>query len=249
VLNEGQEYSLDFKWPGITETLCLFFQPGFIECATHTFSTPITKQLDDLDPPRGRFEICECLYSRSGRISTLLRQLHNGVTTGQGTSWLEDCFYDVAEAIVELQAKVVRSTEQVPALRAGTRKELYRRLHQGRDYLNSCYDSRVTVASAARAAKLSPAHFHRQFKNLFHQTPMQFLQDRRLAAARRLLTNTDVPITNVCFLVGFESLGSFCSLFRKRLGCAPSTYRKLQNAKISSPEEVLDSKARENAPE
>jgi AraC family transcriptional regulator len=93
--------------------------------------------------------------------------------------------------------------------------------------LSSCYDSHVTVASAARAARLSPAHFHRQFRTLFGQTPMQFLQERRLAAARRLLISTDEPVTTICFLVGLESLGSFSSLFRRRFGRSPSRYRKL----------------------
>ena len=60
---------------------------------------------------------------------------------------------------------------------------------------------------------------------LFSQTPMQFLQERRLAAACRFLTTTDEPITNVCLSVGLESLGSFCWLFRKRFGCSPGQYR------------------------
>jgi AraC-like DNA-binding protein len=83
------------------------------------------------------------------------------------------------------------------------------------------------VADAARAAKLSPAHFHRQFKVLFRQTPMQYLQDRRLEMARRLLIGTDEPVTSVCLLVGFESLGSFSTLFHRRFNCSPNRYRKL----------------------
>ena len=78
---------------------------------------------------------------------------------------------------------------------------------------------------AAKAAHLSPYHFHRMFKLAFQQTPMQFLQERRLAAARRLLVATDQPITAICFAVGFESLGSFSWLFRKRFALSPSQFR------------------------
>jgi AraC family transcriptional regulator len=229
ILNDGQEYSLDFKWPEVTETLCLFFQPGFMENVSHCLSASTSKQLDDFDAAARGVEFCECLCPRSGRLGGLLRQLHAGVNAGRAVgTWLEDQFYELAESVVQLNANVPRSIENVAALRIGTREELYRRLHRGRDYLSSCYDAPVTVASAARAAKLSPAHFHRHFKALFHQTPMQFLQARRLAAACRLLVSTDQPITNICLLVGFESLSSFSSLFRKRFGISPSQYRKLQ---------------------
>jgi AraC-like DNA-binding protein len=78
---------------------------------------------------------------------------------------------------------------------------------------------------AAKAARLSPYHFHRMFKLAFGQTPMQFLQECRLAAARRLLVATDQSVTLICFAVGFESLGSFSWLFRKRFGLSPRRFR------------------------
>ena len=105
------------------------------------------------------------------------------------------------------------------------REELYRRLHQGRDFISSCFTQPITVALAAKAAHLSPYHFHRMFKDVFGQTPMQLLQERRLTMAKRLLCNTNETVTQICFAVGFESLGSFSWLFRKRFGCSPSDFR------------------------
>jgi AraC family transcriptional regulator len=160
ILNEGQEYALDFQWPGVTETLCPFFQPGFLEHVSQSLRTPIARQLDDIDcAPRG-VGFHEHLYPRSGRLGRLLSHIHDAVRAGIANgSWLEDCFYELGEAVVELNRKVSRSVESVTAVRSSTREELYRRLYRGRDYLSSCYDSPVTVASAARAARLSPAHF------------------------------------------------------------------------------------------
>ena len=63
------------------------------------------------------------------------------------------------------------------------------------------------------------------FKQAFGQTPMQFLQARRLDEARRLLSGTDQPVTAICLAVGFESLGSFSWLFRKRFGLSPRQFR------------------------
>jgi AraC family transcriptional regulator len=227
ILNEGQEYSLEFQWPAPTETLCPFFQPGFLEQTSYCLTTPVSKQLDQLDAPTCSAGFCERLYPRTGPVAVLLDELHRGVRAGRATAfWLEDRFHELAAALVQLQANASREMDDLSALRPATRQELYRRLHRGRDYLSSCYASPVTVTSAAKAASLSPAHFHRQFKALFRQTPMQFLQERRLAAARRLLTSTDEPVTTVCLMVGLESLGSFCSLFHRRFGCSPSRYRQ-----------------------
>src|SRR5262245_61536754 len=54
ILNAGQQYSLEFQWPAPTETLCPFFQPGFLEHVSYCLTAPLTKQLDEIDsPPRG----------------------------------------------------------------------------------------------------------------------------------------------------------------------------------------------------
>jgi len=83
-------------------------------------------------------------------------------------------------------------------------------------------------------AALSPFHFQRMFKQAFGRTPMQVLQTARLEAARRLLAHTGDDITSICFAVGFESLGSFSWLFRRRFGISPRAFR--ENRRI---EEVL----------
>ena len=74
------------------------------------------------------------------------------------------------------------------------------------------------------------------FKLAFHQTPIQFLQECRLAAARRLLVATDEPVTSICLAVGFESLGSFSWLFRKRFGLSPRQFR-LQRGERGNPQD------------
>jgi AraC-like DNA-binding protein len=232
ILNEGQEYSLEFQWPSTTETLCPFFQPGFVEHVAFCRRTPVHQQLDDLDPMKSSLEFCERLYVRTGRVGKHLDELYAGIQAGHASAvWLEDRFHELAGALVELHGRVLREVDDVGAQRAATRQELYRRLYRGRDYLSSCYASPVTVASAARAARLSPAHFHRQFKALFRQTPMRFLQQTRLEAARKLLATTDEPVTTVCLMVGLESLGSFCSLFHRSFGRSPSDYRCNQRSR------------------
>jgi AraC-like DNA-binding protein len=226
ILNQGQEYSLEFQGPSTTETLCPFFQRGFVEHVADCLVTAPSRQLDEIAPRSPVTDFYEQLYPKSGRIASLLRRLHRGLRTSAVCNpWLEDQFYALAVALVGLRNNVREEVDQFPGRRPGTRAELYRRLHRGRDFLSSCYAERVSVAMAAKAAHLSPYHFHRMFKLAFRQTPMQFLQERRLAAARRLLVATDQPVTSICFAVGFESLGSFSWLFRKRFALSPSRFR------------------------
>ena len=83
----------------------------------------------------------------------------------------------------------------------------------------------VALRDAAAVARLSPFQFIRRFKALFGETPHQLRIAARIDRARRLLALTDRPVTDVCFDVGFSSLGSFSALFTRRVGRSPSAYR------------------------
>jgi AraC-like DNA-binding protein len=87
------------------------------------------------------------------------------------------------------------------------------------------YSQPLTVDDVAAAAGLSTFHFIREFRRAFGCTPGRYLRERRLTRARQLLAVTDLSVTEICFAVGFESLGSFCTLFRKSEGATPAAYR------------------------
>jgi AraC-like DNA-binding protein len=225
ILNDGQRYSLQFDSRAETETLCPFFQPGFLEQAIAGVSATDEHQLDDTELAAPALDFCERLYPKTGAVARALADLQAGVHAQQSAAWLEDRMYALARALAGLRLEARGEAEKFPGLRSGTRVELYRRLYRGRDFLFSCYDRPLTVAAAARVAGLSPFHFQRMFKLAFGHTPMQFLQQMRLEAARTMLVHTGDDITSVCMAVGFESLGSFSWLFRKRFGVSPRAFR------------------------
>ena len=78
----------------------------------------------------------------------------------------------------------------------------------------------------SRVAHVSPAHFSRQFRATFGETPHRYLQRRRVERAMELLRETDRPVTTICFDVGFNSLGTFSRTFRAVVGESPSAYRR-----------------------
>jgi AraC-like DNA-binding protein len=87
------------------------------------------------------------------------------------------------------------------------------------------YSEPLTIEEIARAAHLSTYHFIRAFRRAFGCTPGRYLRERRLTRARQLLATSDLPVTEVCFAVGFESLGSFCTLFRRSEGQTAAAFR------------------------
>ena len=104
--------------------------------------------------------------------------------------------------------------------------DTFRRLCRARDLLASDYQSVVNLERAAREACLSPFHFHRLFASAFGQTPHEFLTRLRMDRARHLLVSGEMSVTNVCFEVGYASLGSFSMKFRSLVGQAPTEYQR-----------------------
>jgi AraC-like DNA-binding protein len=101
-----------------------------------------------------------------------------------------------------------------------------RRLLRARDTIDRSYAEPLDVAALARVAHVSPAHFARQFRAVFGETPHRYLQRRRIERAMELLRDTDLPVTAVCLDVGFASLGSFSRTFAMVVGEPPSAYRE-----------------------
>src|SRR5918911_5295716 len=95
-----------------------------------------------------------------------------------------------------------------------------------RDKMDRSYGKPLDVAALARVALTSKAHFIRTFKETFGETPHRYLQRRRLERAMALLRETDLSVTEICFDVGFSSLGSFSRTFRDVIGVSPRAYRE-----------------------
>jgi AraC-like DNA-binding protein len=100
-----------------------------------------------------------------------------------------------------------------------------RHLVRARDLADARFADRLTVADMAAAAMLSPAHFSREFRKAFGETPHQYLLTRRLQRASELLRHTDWTVADICMRVGLESVGSFTSSFRRMFAMTPTEYR------------------------
>lgn len=98
-------------------------------------------------------------------------------------------------------------------------------LRRARDRADRDYAEPLDLETLAAEAGVSKYHFLRAFASVYGRTPVQYLSERRIERAQDLLRATNLTVTEVCHLVGFSSLGSFSSRFRRLVGCSPSEYQ------------------------
>jgi AraC-like DNA-binding protein len=101
---------------------------------------------------------------------------------------------------------------------------VYVHLRRAKDLIDREFAEPLDLPALAREAHASRAHFVRSFKTAFGETPHQYLVRRRVERAKELLRNTALPVTEVSLAVGFRSLGSFSTTFRRLVGESPSAY-------------------------
>ncbi len=107
-----------------------------------------------------------------------------------------------------------------------------RRLLRARDTMDRHFAEPLDVPALAAVAIMSSAHFIREFRRVFGETPHRYLQRRRVERAMFLLRTTDAPVGEICFAVGFTSIGTFGRTFTDIVGCSPSRYRAAADGAI-----------------
>lgn len=107
-------------------------------------------------------------------------------------------------------------------------------LRRARDLMDREYARPLDVASLARTALMSTAHFSRQFREAYGETPYAYLMTRRIERAKLLLRCGDLSVTEVCLEVGCTSLGSFSARFTELVGETPTAYRARDHSALMS---------------
>jgi AraC-like DNA-binding protein len=225
ILNDRHRYRLRFDSAALVTTFVLFFRRGLAEDVFRCRDTSSARLLDAPFAPAPPVEFIERLETRASPLFAFLERFRHDLSAGLTPEDAEDWFLRLSRQMAREHRALQRSAERLPAVRASTREELYRRVLRGRDFLLSQAGEGATLSEAARAACLSPYHFHRTFTQAFGETPHQALTRHRLERAAALL-NGGERVTQACLAAGFESLGSFSTLFRRYYGISPRGYRE-----------------------
>lgn len=105
--------------------------------------------------------------------------------------------------------------------------DIYQRIASAKVFIDENYHAGIDLEQVSRQAFLSRFHFHRLFTSIYKKTPHQYITQVRMEAAKVLLAKEGISITDVCTRIGFQSLGSFSTLFSKQSGYSPQYYRNI----------------------
>lgn len=232
ILNDRQPYEIHIASPTRVESFIVYFPRGWVEEVLESLTAHPEKLLDD---PECNSRCSAHFFERftphdrlvSPVLITLRRAHRSGTLPGL---WLEEELRHLLVRMLQAQDDALRESDALPARRAATREELWRRVNRGRDFIHARFDSAPTLGEIASTACLSPFHFLRGFKAVFGMTPHEYLSACRVERAKFLLERTELPVTEICFAVGFESLGSFSSWFARVTGSSPRAWRNGQKA-------------------
>lgn len=241
VVPAGASYDMRVLATDPAETLCVFFEQGFVEAA----GAALGNGLDDMtvqDEQAFTTPFPDFVLPKSERIAGLLGEALSRATSARfedeaniDANAEENWLYEMAATLARLRNEQWHELPKVGKAKASTRMELRRRLGIARDFMASCYHQEdLTVNAIATRACLAPHYFHRVHKTFFGTTPMASLREIRLLHARRLLATQDLTVTEVCSRVGLRSVGSFATAFRRRFGAPPAAFRQSQLAQEKS---------------
>jgi AraC-like DNA-binding protein len=209
-----------------TEVLSVRFRTGLGTDVYTAFAASPEAQLENPSFRLEPIEFFERTYPRDARLSQLLGLLRAFIWVGVTQDALEQAVQPVLEQLLALHRNLETEIERLPAAKRSTREELFRRLNVARDFIESSYLEKLNLNLIADVVNLSPHHFLRLFKDAFQTTPYQFVISKRLEQAREMLRADNSSVTDVCFSLGWESLGSFSRDFKRRFGVPPSKYAR-----------------------
>ena len=134
----------------------------------------------------------------------------------------EEIFLELAGSVITFEFENLRKLNALSSLRISTKKEILKRLLQGKNYIDENFKEKIDVKDIARASCLSEFHFYRSFKEAFGISPHNYLIKKRLNEAKKLLLKNNSSVGEIAFKCGFVDIHSFSKTFKKHFGYSPS---------------------------
>ena len=220
IFNDRRTYASSIRSVRPIRSFSIFFRPGFAEEVLGGMLTPQDRILDgDGEIERRPVEFAEHLRPNDRIVTPVLRYIAFHVERGfDDEAWYEEQLSFLLERMLNAHRQTTQAIQSISANRVAKRLELYRRLSWGRDFIHSNYRQQITLDDMARAACLSKYHFIRLFHGLEGVTPYRYLQQKRVAAAQRLLSTTALSHVEIAEQVGFDHRSTMFRQMRRLTG-------------------------------
>jgi len=229
VINEGTIFNREIFSEFPVNTISLLYNQQFLNSFHHSMNSSDSILLDEpfpiLQNPTPKF--LETLYPMKGDMFFNTQHLKDLFNSDNYNDLLmnEYLIHSLINFYRIYNKEVLSKTEQLNVLNYATRKELFRRLNNAKDYMLSNYNQAINLDEICEYACLSATHFYRTFKQTFNCSPHQYLIQLRLSQAKFLLKNSGYEVREIVNLVGFDSASSFIRLFKEKFGVTPGNYR------------------------
>lgn len=221
ILHDGERYSMSIDETHPVETCCIFFRRGYVEGIVQDMTTPLVDSLDSPDRTAPHLFFPARLHVDAGGFRQRVWSLALRYQEELQPSGLDEDLITLSVTLVSLQEQLAAQIERVPAAKAATRTELFRRLQVAREYVHGHASEPVSLADVAREAHVSPYHLHRVFTRVYGVTLHRYITRLKLQRAYELLQHGR-SVTESALEVGFSSVSSFSRLFRGHFGVPPS---------------------------
>jgi AraC-like DNA-binding protein len=215
VLNEGRRYGSALCSPTPLDSFSVFFRPGAAEDVARCQRAQAEALLEE-PHARGALEFSEHLRPHDRRVTPVLRFMRSHILRGVSDEhWLEEQCYFLLARLLEAGAADEAARARLPARRAATRREQFRRLALAVNFIHAHRAAPIGLTQIAAAACLSPYHCLRLFQAVHGMTPARYLLEQRLRLAERLLRSS-LPLEAVALRVGFASRTTLYRHLRRR---------------------------------
>ena len=226
-INRGSKLAVRAKE---TAPVLLFFRTSLPDLVQHSLNygheVLLDEPFDNLPYDFSYLERAHLDPRLHGTISSLIEL---GASCSAFASLSADVLIrDLFEDLLRANRDGYKLSQNIGAAKASTRLEIFRRVSHARDWMDENFSRNITLEDIAAEAAMNSQHFLRMFKQVYLITPHQYLMERKLKRARRLLESTEMTINEICADIGFESVFSFSLLFKNRFGAAPSHLRRAE---------------------
>lgn len=230
LLNVEKDGKVEIESHNIVKGVCVNITPAMMCEVVASRQQPGTAYAD---PQLGAYFTTDLFLENQYRttdtgLGSVLGRIGDSVSKGAfDTNELDiGFFYTLAEQIVQDQVPVFTQLQCVPVIKTATRKDLYRRICRGREFIDACFFMPLSVEQVARECCMSEYHFFRLFKKIFGVSPHQYMMRKRLEQGKCLLEKEKVSVSTAAATAGFADVFSFSKAFRMRYGTAPSALLK-----------------------
>lgn len=226
VVNAGQPYAGSVQSVEWVQCLAIYFAPALLEAAASglTDEQLLTNPFDRTGASVWFYEqLLAATPALQRRLLALKQALEASLVSEME---LEEQLYAILLELLTTHHQQVEVTAgQLSAVKPTTRREIYRRLHLAREFMEAEATEALTLEGIAQVSMLSKNHLLRHFRQLFGHSPYQYLTAVRLEKAKKLLAQSALPVREVGGATGFESPSSFGRLFKSVFALTPQQYR------------------------